>query len=71
MIWVLTGEMSRTELQEKLNVKERAYFSKQYLTPALNMGIIEMTILCKPKSKNQKYRLTKKGLELKKQMDKE
>ncbi len=37
------------------------YFSKEYLTPALRDGFIEMTILGKPKSKQQKYRLTKEG----------
>jgi hypothetical protein len=36
-------------------------FSKEYLTPALADGYIEMTITEKPQSRFQKYRLTGKG----------
>jgi ATP-dependent DNA helicase RecG len=34
----------------------------------VKLGILEMTIPEKPKSHLQKYRLTKKGMELKKQL---
>jgi ATP-dependent DNA helicase RecG len=46
---------------ELLELKDRMYFSKEYLAPALQGGFIEMTIPDKPKSKLQKYRLTEKG----------
>ena len=46
---------------EKLELKDRMYFSKEFLEPALQDGFIEMTIPDKPKSKLQKYRLTEKG----------
>ncbi len=39
---------------ESLGLKDRKYFSKEYLTPALHAGLIEMTIPDKPKSKLQK-----------------
>jgi ATP-dependent DNA helicase RecG len=53
--------MTRGDLMELLELKDRMYFSKKYLAPALQSGFIEMTIPDKPKSKLQKYRLTEKG----------
>jgi len=35
-----------------------------YLKPAIGYGLIELTIPEKPKSRFQKYRLTKKGHEI-------
>ena len=55
------GEMSRKELMAALGLKDRMYFSKSYLNPALDARMIEMTIPEKPKSRFQKYRLTKAG----------
>ncbi len=46
---------SATELMQKLNLKSRVGFRKNYLQPALDAGIIEMTEPDKPTSKNQKY----------------
>ncbi len=64
----LQGEMTRQELQEKLELKGRANFEERYLRPAIEHGLIEYTIPDKPNSRLQKYRLTKKGAEyLKKQ----
>lgn len=57
----LHREMSRTELMEKMNLKDRMNFSFSYLQPALEENLIEMTIPDKPSSRNQKYRLTEKG----------
>ena len=45
--------MSREELQEKLNLKDREYFRKAYLNVAITEGLIEMTIPDKPKSIHQ------------------
>lgn len=46
---------SATELKEKLNLKSRLGFRKNYLQPALDAGLIGMTEPDKPTSKNQKY----------------
>ena len=62
--------MSREELQEKLNLKNREYFRKAYLNVAIDDGLIEMTIPDKPKSIHQKYRLTEKGEKAKEQWEK-
>ena len=46
---------SATELMEKLNLKSRLGFRKNYLQPALDAGLIGMTEPDKLTSKNQKY----------------
>ncbi|MBU0765033.1 MAG: transcriptional regulator, partial [Bacteroidetes bacterium] len=68
LIKVIFKEMTREELQEKLQIKNRDYFRKSYILEALNKGYIEMTIPGKPNSKNQKYCLTAKGKALQKQI---
>ena len=55
------GESVREELQARLEIRERNYFRKAYLTPAIKAGLLEMTLPDKPRSKNQKYRLTPAG----------
>lgn len=66
----LVGEMSRQELQEGLALKNDEHFRKAYLLPALGSGLVEMTLPDKPRSSNQRYRLTALGREwLKKHSD--
>jgi ATP-dependent DNA helicase RecG len=48
-----------------LNLRERGTFFRNYIQPALKLGLIEMTIPDKPNSRLQKYRLTEKGKDLK------
>ena len=48
--------LSAKELLKKLNLKHRPTFSNNYLHPALELGLIEMTIPDKPNSSKQKYR---------------
>ena len=55
------GAVTRKELQEALALKGEDNFRKLYLTPALALGALEMTIPDKPNSRSQKYRLTNKG----------
>ena len=61
LLSVLTGEMPRQQLKEALGLKDDEHFRKAYLLPALEAGLIEMTIPDKPRSSKQKYRLTDKG----------
>ena len=46
---------SANELMEKLNLKSRVGFRKNYLEPAIELGLVGMTNPDKPTSKNQKY----------------
>lgn len=49
-------ELSAAEIMELLGLIHRPTFRKNYLNPALKPGKVEMTILDKPRSRNQKYR---------------
>ncbi len=49
------------EMMELLKLKNRSYFSKEYLKPAVETGVIEPIFPDQPKSPKQKYRLTEKG----------
>ncbi len=49
--------LNRQELQNQLGLKDRKHFRERYLKPAIDAGIIEMTIPEKPNSKMQQYRL--------------
>ena len=63
----LDGEKMRSQLMATLSLKDRVNFSENYLEPSLKLELIEMTQPDSPKSPTQKYRLTTKGLALKKQ----
>jgi hypothetical protein len=54
-------EKSSGDLRSALGIKHRPNFRDNYLHPALDAELIEMTILEKPSSSKQKYRLTAKG----------
>ncbi|WP_292570630.1 Fic family protein [Methylomonas sp.] len=54
--------LARHELQSQLSLKDRESFRARYLKPVLDLGLIEMTILGKPNSRLQQYRLTQQGL---------
>ena len=61
LLEVMTGEHSRQELQQKLGLSDREYFRKALLQPAIEEGVVELTIPDKPRSRLQSYRLTNKG----------
>ena len=52
------------EMLSYMSYSDRTKFRKKYIYPLLDTGIIQMTIPEKPNSRNQKYQLTAKGLEL-------
>jgi ATP-dependent DNA helicase RecG len=53
--------MTRSEAQQSLGLKSQANFRDRYLEPASKLGLIEMTIPDRPRSRKQKYQLTEKG----------
>lgn len=54
---VMEGDVSYSsnELMQKLNLKAKEGFRRNYLRPAIDQNLIYMTIPDKPKSKNQRY----------------
>lgn len=56
-----TGPMAPSAVQTVLALKHRPTFRANYLRPALNRGLVEMTLPDKPASRLQKYRLTEAG----------
>ena len=61
LLSVVVGAMTREQLQAAVGLKHRGHFSRAYLLPALRAGLIEMTVPDKPRSRNQRYRLTSAG----------
>lgn len=57
----IAGEMSREELQAMLGLADRKSFRERYLRPALDAGLIAMTLPSKPNSRLQRYCLTELG----------
>lgn len=68
IVWIINDEMKRDEIQQALELKHRGSFMDTYLNPAIEEGLVEMTIPEKPTSSKQTYRLTKKGLKKKKEL---
>ena len=59
LFYVLGNDtLSSNELMEKLHLSHKPTFRHNYLLPALEQNLIEMTIPDKPKSRLQKYRKT-------------
>lgn len=56
------AERALTELMKVAGRTNRTKFRDQVLRPLLDGELIEMTIPDKPRSSQQKYRLTEKGL---------
>jgi predicted HTH transcriptional regulator len=61
LLSIMEGDMSRSALQQTLGLKHRDSFVDNYLQPALEAELIEMTVPDKPNSRLQKYRLTETG----------
>lgn len=64
----MEGEVDRETLQSKIGIKNRQHFRNAYLKPSLDEGYIEFTLPNEKQSKLQKYRLTAKGMALKKSL---
>ncbi|MDD7409548.1 MAG: hypothetical protein SOV71_06120 [Anaerovoracaceae bacterium] len=50
-------EYSASELMDMVGVRSRKTLREKYLRPALDLGLIEMTVPDRPRSRNQRYRL--------------
>lgn len=61
LLAALTSPLSRQDLQVAVGLKNAEHFRKAYLLPALEAGLIEMTLPDKPTSRLQQYRLTEQG----------
>jgi ATP-dependent DNA helicase RecG len=53
------------EMLAYMGFSDRTKFRRKYIHPLLEFEILEQTMPYKPNSRNQKYRLTAKGLALK------
>jgi ATP-dependent DNA helicase RecG len=65
LINTVEGEMTRIEIQEKLELNDEKHFREIYQQAGIRLDVIEMTIPDEPTSRLQKYRLTKKGMSVK------
>lgn len=63
--------MSRAQLQQAVILRHEDHFRENYLIPALQSGLVEMTIPDRPKSSRQQYRLTAKGEALRARLPKD
>ena len=61
LLQAISGEMTARQVRDALNLADREHFRTGYLLPALQAGLIEMTIPDKPRSRLQRYRLTTAG----------
>jgi len=55
--------LSSSELLKLIGNESRSGYFKKIIKQLLNNKLIQLTIPDKPKSPNQKYKITKKGLE--------
>ena len=69
LVLALTGEMQRQQLQDVLRIGHRPHFRQQFVHPALEAGLIEMTLPDKPTSSKQRYRRTPAGEALARQIE--
>jgi ATP-dependent DNA helicase RecG len=58
LITVVNVEMKRAEMMEGLDLKDRMHFTNEYMQPALDDELLEVTTPDKPRSSKQKHRLT-------------
>lgn len=65
LIKVFEETHNRTELQSKLGLSDREHFRKAYLQPAIDAGLVALTIPDKPTSSKQRYLLTPTGRKIK------
>lgn len=68
LLKVLKGEMSVLDMMVALKLGGRRNFLEKYLTPSIELGLVEMTQPNSPRSPTQKYRFTAKGKKLRQEV---
>ena len=58
LIAALERDMSRAEFMNALTLADRRHFARTYLQPGVEAGLVEMTLPDRPRSREQRYRLT-------------
>lgn len=58
---LLAGPLDKNEIFYRIKVSNQTYSKKRFLDPLIDLDLIEMTIKNKPRSRNQKYRITDEG----------
>ena len=56
------GPVGRVAVQAALGLRGQANFRQRYLEPALQDGLVEMTVPDHPNSRVQRYRITPAGM---------
>lgn len=56
-----TEPIDKNELFHRIKVSNQTYSKKRFLDPLIDLGLIELTIKDKPRSRYQKYRITDFG----------
>ena len=64
LLHVLQSESTRERLMVQLGLRDREHFRAGYLVPAVEAGLVEMTLPDKPRSRLQQYRLTPVGTQV-------
>ena len=54
-------DLARSEFFEALGITDHTYNVQKHLHPLIEAGWVEMTVPDRPRSRNQRYRLTKSG----------
>ena len=67
LLWA-QSELGNNEIRTALEINDRRHVRRSYIAPALEAGLIEMTIPDKPSSSLQRYRLTDSGKRLAQQL---
>ena len=64
LIAAFQGDTGRADLMDGLGLRDRPHFYRAYLQPALDAGLVEMTLPNSPRSRTQRYRLTAPGIQV-------